>query len=118
MRYRWLLFAGLLLLLVGIILNVVWTAGPSLPKITASTAELGMMLLDDTDGVSVLAVQDGSVAERVGIRPTDLLLRLNGIPFASVDELDMLLQGILESDICLYLIRSGYGMEISFSIAP
>lgn len=118
MQYRWFLLAGLLLLLVGIILNVVWTANPSSSEITASTAELGMMLLDDTDGVSVLAVQDGSMAERAGIRPTDLLMRLNGISFATVDELDMLLQGILESDICLYLIRSGCGMEICFSITP
>lgn len=118
MRYRWFLLAGLLFLLVGIMLNVIWTADPSSPEITASTAELGMMLLDGTDGVSVLAVRDGSIAERAGICPTDLLMRLNGISFASVDELDMLLQCSLESDICLYLIRSGYGMEICFSIVP
>lgn len=118
MRYRWFLLAGLLFLLVGIMLNVAWTADPSSSEITASAAELGMMLLDDADGVSVLAVRDGSIAERAGIRPVDLLMRLNGISFASVDELDMLLQSSLETDICLYLVRSGYGMEICFSIVP
>ena len=118
MRYRWIVCAGAVLLLAGLLLSMVWSANSSLPEAATSTAGLGMMLLDGTEGVSVLAVQDDSLAERAGIRPTDLLTRLNGTPFASVDELETLLQGPQESGVRLYLIRSGDEMEICFPIVP
>ena len=118
MRYRWLVFTGVLLLMAGILLSMAWRVDSPAPDTTTGTAGLGMMLLDSTEGVSVLAVQDGSLAERAGIHPTDLLTRLNGTPFASVAELETLLQDPPGADVCLYLIRSGYGMEICFPIAP
>lgn len=118
MRYRWSMLAGLVLLAACIIMHVFFIAAPSLPQEAVSPANLGMMLLDNADGVSVLAVQDGSAAERAGIRPTDLLMRLNGTPFNSTEELERLLQSPIEADICLYLIRSGHEMEISIPIVP
>ena len=118
MRHGWIVFAGLLLLLAGVLLGMTGPAEPSPAEAKAGTAGLGMMLLDSPEGVSVLAVRDDSAAERAGIHPTDLLTRLNGVPFSSVAELETMLQGAAEPDIRLYLIRRGDGMEICFPGAP
>ena len=118
MRRRWLIGAAVLILLAGVCLSGLYTAAPSTQESPVNTADLGMMLLDQTEGVSVLAVQEGSLAERVGIRPTDLLLQVNDTPFTTADEMEALLQSAAGSSIRLYLLRSGDGMEIRIPIGP
>lgn len=54
-------------------------------------ADLGLMLLDEESGVSVLAVRDRSPADRAGIRPGDVLLCANGTAFADVRQLEEML---------------------------
>ena len=89
---RCLMIAVLLALLAGLALVIPHSTGPSPMEKNVSAAELGMMLLESDEGVSVLAVRDGSRAEQAGIRPTDLLTQVNSTPFCTVDELDALLQ--------------------------
>ena len=111
MRFRW-IAAVLIFLLAAVYISKLWGAAPAPQAKAANLADLGMMLLDRSGGVSVLAVQDGSLAEQAGIRPTDLLYKVNGTPFATADELDALLNGDLGLPLKLALIRSGSKMEI------
>lgn len=54
-------------------------------------AALGLMLLDGDEGVSVLAVRDGSPADRAGIEPGDVLLQANGSAVTDTLQLEELL---------------------------
>jgi len=67
----WLLVAGAVFLHAGI---------PAPPdKAVTRMAELGLVLLDGEEGVSVLAVRNRSTADRAGILPGDVLLQADGI---------------------------------------
>lgn len=54
-------------------------------------AALGLMLLDGDDGVSVLAVRDGSPADRAGILPGDVVLQADGTDVGDILQLEELL---------------------------
>lgn len=54
-------------------------------------AALGLVLLDDDGGVSVLAVRDGSPADRAGILPGDVLLQADGTDVTDILQLEELL---------------------------
>lgn len=54
-------------------------------------AALGLMLLDSDSGVSVLAVRDGSPADRAGIQPGDVLLQADGSAITDTLQLEDLL---------------------------
>ena len=117
MRFRW-ITAVLILLLAAVYISKLLGAAPAPQADAANLADLGMMLLDRSSGVSVLAVKDGSPAEQAGIRPTDLLYKVNGMPFATADELDALLNGPCSIPIKLSLVRSGSEVEIYLPTAP
>jgi Do/DeqQ family serine protease len=46
------------------------------------------MNLDGTDGVAIVSIRNGSVAQSLGFRNGDILVSLQGKPVTSVDELD------------------------------
>lgn len=68
-------------------------------------AELGLMLLDGDEGVSVLAVRDGSPADRAGIRPGDVVLQADGDDVGSIAQLEEALSHA-QRQMCLELRRS------------
>lgn len=68
-------------------------------------AALGLMLLDGDDGVSVLAVRNGSPADRAGIEPGDVLLQADGSDVTDIVQLEeLLLQA--EQQMCIELRRN------------
>lgn len=71
-----------------------------------SSAALGMMLLEREKGLYVLAVTQDSPADRADILPGDYLLRAEGIPLDSVEQLDEMLDAA-ERELALLLRRSG-----------
>lgn len=68
-------------------------------------AALGLMLLDGEEGISVLAVQDSSPADRAGILPGDVLLRADGTRVADILQLEALLAKA-QRQMCLEVRRS------------
>lgn len=68
-------------------------------------AALGLMLLDGDEGVSVLAVRDGSPADRAGIEPGDVLLQADGSAVTDVLQLEELLAQA-QQQMCIELRRS------------
>ncbi|MBE5803090.1 MAG: PDZ domain-containing protein [Clostridiales bacterium] len=85
----WLLVAGAVFLHAGI---------PAPPdKAVTRMAELGLVLLDGEEGVSVLAVRNRSTADRAGILPGDVLLQADGIAFADILQLESVLQAAHQS---------------------
>ena len=59
--------------------------------VPGSSAALGLMLLEQRNGIYVLAVTDGSPADRSGIQPGDYLLTLAGEQLVTLETLDALL---------------------------
>ena len=78
---------------------------PSFQQNIVSTADLGLLLLDADDGISVLAVQDKSLAEQAGICPGDVLMRINAIPLTTVEMLDGLLMNNSEDPLLIDVQR-------------
>lgn len=89
-RWKWLL-PGILLVLAVVIACLLCSA-PSPRHEVTNAAELGLILLDDAEGVVVLAVQDRSMADQAGILPGDVLLRANDTPLHTIAELEQLMQ--------------------------
>ena len=91
---------------------------PPPQQAASSPAGLGMMLEEDGGGVSVLAVQQKSVADRAGVIPGDLLLRANDAPFASISELNRLFGHFGPSGIQLQLMRAGEPVMVQLAFQP
>lgn len=68
-------------------------------------AALGLMLLDGDEGVSVLAVRDGSPADRAGIEPGDVLLQADGSIVTDTLQLEELLAQA-DRKMCIELRRN------------
>ena len=117
MRYRWLIIAAAVVILAVALLGWIHFSAPPAHVNADTAADLGMMLLEGTDGVSVLAVRDGSIADKAGIRPGDMLLRGNEI-FRSVDEIDMLLQGRTEATFHLNVLRADEKFDVQMPLPP
>ena len=60
----------------------------------AFAIELGMSV--DVQGVVIVNVRAGSSAARLGFRPGDIIVEINGNPLASVDELARALKARVE----------------------
>ena len=101
---RWLCLIAVLLLITGAAVCMLLPASEN--TAVTSTAELELMLLDDDDGVSVLAVRDHSPAERAGIMPGDILTTANGTAFQTIEQLEQLLHAAVERSLLLQLRRS------------
>lgn len=89
-RRRW-LFAGIAFLAAtALACSVYWhfrTTAPTEETITRITA-LGMMVVEEENGLYVLAVTSDSRADRAGMEPGDRLLRANDVKLTSVTQLE------------------------------
>lgn len=88
------LIAIVLVCAVAMCIALIWHARvntSSTESITRMTA-LGLLLLDEDEGVSVLAVKDKSPADKAGIRPGDVLLQADGVSFVDILQLETMLQ--------------------------
>lgn len=105
MKKRVMLAVFLLLLIAGalILSAIISPAGNASPT---TMADLGLLLLDDESGVSVLAVRDQSPAERAGILPGDILVTASGAAVRTVDQLDELLRSTTAQHIQLQIFRN------------
>lgn len=82
-----------LLLAALLVIAVIWgaaTRDDALP-IGDSSAGLGLMLLEKDKGLYVLAVTEGSPADRAGICPGDYIVRAGEAPLVTADQLDLLI---------------------------
>ena len=82
----------------------------------ASAADLGLLLLDTNEGISVLGVQDKSIAEQVGIHPEDVLLHINGISLSTVEALDNLLINCSEDTLSFKLQRGKNEVSVQITL--
>lgn len=105
-KLRWIIcLSALLMLLIAMGFMLAAPSDSSQSGVT-SMADLGLMLLDVTEGVSVLAVQDQSPADRAGILPGDLLLQADGTAFHSIEQLESLLYPLQQHAMQLQLQRT------------
>lgn len=81
------------------------------PAAEGSSAALGLMLLEKENGLYVLAVTQGSPADRSGVQPGDYLVAAGEARLNSMERLDDLLGGGAEA-IPLTLHREGREMYI------
>lgn len=89
---------------------------PSFQTDIASAADLGLLLLDTNEGISVLGVQDKSIAEQVGIHPEDVLLHINGISLSTVEALDNLLINCSEDTLSFKLQRGKNEVSVQITL--
>lgn len=90
-----LLLLGIILCFAALFIFGAPLARPAEDAVTPYThsTELGLLLLDQEDGLYLLAVTEGSVAQRAGFLPGDLLLKSGSERLTSVTELDALIAG-------------------------
>ncbi|MBQ8161735.1 MAG: hypothetical protein IJ083_13445 [Clostridia bacterium] len=95
---------------------------PIFPVSSPSTADedmlraedIGLLLCDTAEGVSVLAVQAGSLAENMGVEPGDLVISLKGTSLSSAVQADT---ALLESaPLSMTLVRNGHRIEKQVSL--
>ena len=78
-----------------------------------SAAKFGL----PTTGAYVVTVEDGGAADRAGIRPKDLIIRLGGQDIASVTDLTRRLRGFKAGDTTtVTVVRSGQELELGITL--
>lgn len=113
-KWRW-QAAVILLVLIAVIACVLCRAPLSPDEIT-NTAEMGLILLDNTEGVAVLAVQDRSMADKAGILPGDVLLQVNDTLLHSVSELEQLMRSRAFPVLQMQIRRTDERFEIEIPL--
>ena len=114
---RWIIIAILVIAAVAIAMSWNSLHIPSSQSGIVSAADIGLLLLDTGEGVSVLGVQDNSVAEQANIHPGDLLLHLNGSSLNTVDMLNSLLIKGNEETLLIDLQRGKNIFSVKISLA-
>ncbi len=104
-RRRWIIPAVLLILLAALLLCRQGHNAPEQGPVSLGSAAMGLMLLDETGGVYVLAVTEGSPADGAGIRPGDLIIQADGQAVLTAEALDELISG--RETLTLTLLRDG-----------
>ncbi|MBQ2954491.1 MAG: PDZ domain-containing protein [Clostridia bacterium] len=81
----------------------------------ADSASLGLLLLDQADGVYILAVSDGSAADHAGLQPGDCILHVAQTPLEDVASFNGYLtqQG---QTLPLTIRRNGREMHLSLPL--
>lgn len=118
MRYRWLIIAAACLVLAGALYHLLAADAPLPVSNVTGSAELGLMLTEEAGGVSVLAVQEKSNADRAGVFPGDWVLQANDTPFSTVHELDEILRRLEGSTLSLRLMRAGETVMVQLACPP
>ena len=92
----------------------VWV-GVRVQEITPPLAQY--LKLDDPSGVIVSYVEDGSPADRAGVKRGDVIKLVNGTPVEGVEQARRALFGAQVGDVLvLSLVREGRPREISFDL--
>ncbi|MGN1018938.1 MAG: PDZ domain-containing protein [Aristaeellaceae bacterium] len=81
------------------------------PAHAQRTAELGLMLLDEDNGLFVLAITEYSPAWRAGFQAGDLLLSSGDTPLTSVLQLEAMISSA-SGEMPVLLDRSGRQMSL------
>ena len=81
------------------------------PARARCTAELGLMLLDEDNGLFVLAITEYSPAWRAGFQAGDLLLSSGGTPLTSVLQLEAMISAT-SGEMPVLVDRSGKQMSL------
>lgn len=82
--------AACVLLVAGWQAYRVFSVPTALPASGNPVAALGLMLIEDADGLFVLAVTDNSPASSAGIRAGDHITMADGMPLESISQLETL----------------------------
>jgi len=85
---------------------------------TAAYASVGLELAAHRDGVLIRAVWKDSPAELSGLRTGDVIVRVDGVPIAGMDEAEALelLRGPVGTRVDVSVARAGRGEEITFVV--
>lgn len=79
---------------------------PTVESDQRNAAALGILLLEESDGLFVLAVIDSSIAAKANIEPGDILQYANDTPLTAATDLDHVLSAADTGQrLCLTLIR-------------
>lgn len=106
---KWVALAAVLLLVLLVLLVSLVQDDPSLTE--ASSVSLGLMLLEQEQGLYVLAVTQDSPADRAGVFPGDRIIASQGMAITHVNQLERLLDSAGES-LPLTLLREGREQQI------
>jgi serine protease Do len=69
--------------------------------------------LERQTGIEVVQVVDGSPADRAGMRPEDLIVEVDGLPVAGVDDLQRLMAGeLIGRSVTARLLRQGRELDV------
>ena len=89
--------------LVGVLFSVLTPPKPS--GLSSQTAAIGLVLLEEDEGLYVLAVMDGSRASSAGIQPGDRLTAARGTSLHTVAQLEALLTDSLAEGALLLTVQ-------------
>ncbi|MGN0972672.1 MAG: PDZ domain-containing protein [Aristaeellaceae bacterium] len=82
-----------------------------MPSHAQRTAELGLMLLDEDNGLFVLAITEYSPAWRAGFQAGDLLLSSGDTPLTSAQQLEAMISSA-SGEVPVLLDRSGQQLSL------
>lgn len=88
-RHLTMLLAAVMLCVAGV--GFWLTANTPADADVLGTDDLGMMMIEDEDGLYILAVREGSTADRCGIRPGDLLFMMEDTSVREVEDIDLIM---------------------------
>ena len=87
-------------------------------SLTTPRPTLGIQIAEDPAGVKIEQVVPGSPASEAGIRPGDVLVKLDGTPVSSPDKLTAILADKKPGDrVALVLRRGGKDVELTVRLA-
>ena len=117
MEKRLILIMAVALIAAGLSLAFLYAPARENAAPPSRMTELGLMLLEEEDGIYVLAVTDRSPACRAGIEPGDLLTGVNGDSLTEIAQLEAMLQDVPEGGaLRLGLVRNGASMTLTLPV--
>ena len=117
MEKRLVLIMAVALIAAGLSLAFLYAPARENAAPPSRMTELGLMLLEEEDGIYVLAVTDRSPACRAGIEPGDLLTEADGESLTEIAQLEAMLQHVPEGGaLRLGLVRNGASMTLTLPV--
>ena len=117
MEKRLILIMAVALIAAGLSLAFLYAPARENAAPPSRMTELGLMLLEEEDGIYVLAVTDRSPACRAGIEPGDLLTGVDGKSLTEIAQLEAMLQDVPEGGaLRLGLVRDGASITLTLPV--
>ena len=117
MEKRLILIMAVALIAAGLSLARLYAPARENAALPSRMTELGLMLLEEKDGIYVLAVTGRSLACRAGIEPGDLLTEADGESLTEIAQLEAMLQHVPEGGaLRLGLMRDGASMTLTLPV--